>query len=118
MSRSARLLAIFVPLTLAAAGAAQAQPADPLRAAVFRAPLAEPKPATSSDIRVAYDQAPPERPEGVAKTAVDHAFDRKAVASVGFLCGLDERKDTGGAMGAYGSDPQGRFVGAKLHLAF
>ena len=114
-----------LPLALGAvlaltAGAANAQVAgSSLRDAVFRpsakaTTLASPIPA----VGVAYAAAPPERPAGVAKTAIDHAFDRKTTASVGFLCGLDERLDNAGGMGAYGTDPQGRFVGAKLHLTF
>ncbi|THD81258.1 MAG: hypothetical protein E7812_05030 [Phenylobacterium sp.] len=121
---------LFVALGAAlalTAGAAQAQaqlqtPGASLRDAVFRsgakassAMLSSPAPA----IGVAYAQAPPERPAGVATTAIDHSFDRKGVVgSVGFLCGLDSRLDNAGGMGAFGTDPQGRFVGAKLHLAF
>jgi hypothetical protein len=105
------------------AGAAHAQvQGASLRDAVFRsgakaasATLSSPAPA----IGVAYSQAPPERLAGVAKTAIDHSFDRQGVVgSVGFLCGLDSRLDNAGGMGAFGTDPQGRFIGAKLHLAF
>ena len=121
-------LQLRLPLALGAAlaltaGAANAQVAGAsLRDAVFRADakaaatLASPIPASA--VGVAYAGAPAERPAGVAKTAIDHAFDRKTTASVGFLCGLDSRLDNAGGMGAYGTDPQGRFIGAKLHLAF
>jgi len=53
-----------------------------------------------------------------AKTAVDHRFsDRSDVTgSFGFLCGL--QPGHGDAGSAYGVDPHGRFVGAKLSFAF
>ncbi|HZZ69141.1 MAG TPA: hypothetical protein VFE18_13290 [Phenylobacterium sp.] len=56
-----------------------------------------------------------------ATTAVDHRFDRadKVTGSVGFLCGLQpSHAEAGGAGAAYGVDPHGRFVGAKLAFAF
>jgi hypothetical protein len=95
------------------AGAAEAAPADALKAAVFRD--AGPPPRTAA---VTYAEAPAARPDGIARTSLDHAFDKRATGQVGFLCGLDERADAKGAMAAYGSDPHGRFVGAKLSFTF
>ncbi|WP_296600599.1 hypothetical protein [Phenylobacterium sp.] len=67
-----------------------------------------------------FDGAPAPRIAGVAKTAVDHRFDDPGVVgSLGFLCGLEagaERQSGAAAMRGY--DPSGRFVGAKLRLAF
>lgn len=57
------------------------------------------------------------RKAGLARTA----FDRKlgpdeVVGALGFLCGL--QPSGGGSFGAYGADPHGRFLGAKLSRAF
>ena len=40
------------------------------------------------------------------------------VGEAGFLCGLLLHPDTNGAASAYGHDQDGRFVGAKLRVAF
>jgi hypothetical protein len=56
---------------------------------------------------------------GVAQTAVDHHFGAGGVTgSAGFLCGRGAGPDNNGAATAYGYDPEGRFVGAKLSIAF
>ena len=103
-------LALLAAVTLSA-GAAHAQPADPLHAAAFQ------------DRPGAVDLAPappePARPAGVAKTSIDHRFERKDLdGSLGFLCGLQPKSITEGAAAAYGVDPNGRFVGLKLHMSF
>jgi hypothetical protein len=55
-----------------------------------------------------------------AKTALDHRFAGRqdVTGSVGFLCGLKPGHNDGGGAAAYGVDPHGRFVGAKLSFAF
>ena len=55
-----------------------------------------------------------------ARTAVDHRFSRRQdiTGSLGFLCGLQPGHTESGGAGAYGSDPHGRFVGARLSFAF
>ena len=55
-----------------------------------------------------------------AKTAVEHRFSRRQdiTGSLGFLCGLQPGHTESGGAGAYGTDPHGRFVGAKLSFAF
>jgi hypothetical protein len=98
----------LVLLALAVADTAGAQtlprPAPDLTGAVF-AP------------RYAAERA--ERIPGVAKTAVDHRFEKDVTGSFGVLCGLQEGAEkAGGAAAARGSDPAGRFVGAKLRIAF
>jgi hypothetical protein len=109
----------IAPLALAlafgaCAGAAQAGPPEALRAAAF-AQAPAPRPDRTPVVRLA--DGPPARPAGVARTSLDAAFARdRAAASVGFLCGLDERRDQAGGMDAFGADPQGRFVGARLTL--
>ena len=96
------------------AGAARAGAPEALRAAVF---AHAPAPPPDRPLAVHLPDAPPLRPAGVARTSLDAAFaDHRGAASVGFLCGLDERAETSGGMGAFGADPQGRFVGAKLTL--
>lgn len=59
-----------------------------------------------------------ERPEGMAQTSIERRFDRERVSgAVGFLCGRpDSLSGTGGAA-LYGTDPHGRFVGARLSIA-
>ncbi len=54
---------------------------------------------------------------GIAKTAVDHRFADQLTGSLGFLCGL-HGETYQGAAAMRGSDPDGRFLGAKLSLAF
>ena len=56
---------------------------------------------------------------GIAKTSVDYRLSKDgAVGSLGFLCGLKPSADRSGAAQAYGVDATGRFVGAKLRVAF
>jgi hypothetical protein len=58
--------------------------------------------------------------EVFATTAVGHQFDRndKVTGSLGFLCGRQPSHADEGGGAAYGVDPHGRFVGAKLAFAF
>ncbi len=57
-------------------------------------------------------------PAGIARTSLDHRFDDDAVGSFGYLCGLNPGQKMTGAAGAAGYDPMGKFLGAKLSLAF
>lgn len=119
MTRQSLRLAALAATLAFAAGAAHAQS---LAEAVFARPATAPAAAASGpaiSVRLADPDGEAPLPPGVARTAVDHRFAKDgAMASVGFLCGLDSRVEQGGAMRAYGDDPQGRFVGAKLHIAF
>lgn len=66
-----------------------------------------------------YAEANALRAAGIARTSLDRRFaEDDAVGSVGFLCGLQPSHDFSGGASAYGSDPQGRFLGAKLSRAF
>lgn len=98
--------------------AAQALMAAPLKATPGGVALDVAPPRSAVSPR--FDGAPLPRIPGVAKTAVDHRFDDpRVVGSLGFLCGLEpgaERQSGSAAMRGY--DPSGRFVGAKLRLAF
>ncbi len=60
------------------------------------------------------------RRAGIARTSVDRRFaqDDELTGSLGFLCGLQPGAERSGAAAARGHDPSGRFLGAKLSLAF
>ena len=94
-----------VPVARPIGVAAKATPdlADPLD------PLAAPKlVANSLDSEV------------FATTAVDHKFGKRddVTAALGLLCGRQPEHTESGGAAAYGTDPHGRFVGAKLSFAF
>ena len=54
---------------------------------------------------------------GIARTSVDHRFIDRLTGSVGYLCGL-HGQDYDETAAMRGSDSQGKFLGAKLSLAF
>ena len=129
MTRTPLLLAAAL---MALAGAASAQPLDLRLRDVSSAPVA-PAPLQSKIAAPAPDLADPLdglAPTAIqartlstavfAKTAVEHRFDKRddLTGSVGFLCGLQPGHTGNGAAAAYGSDPHGRFVGAKFSIAF
>jgi hypothetical protein len=117
-----------------AAGAAQAQTLDLSRPQLARAPapaLAVTLPGAPA--RAVPDLANPLDPVArpvlqpgamesavFAKTAIDHRFAGKSdvSGSMGFLCGLQPGHNERGGEAAYGVDPHGRFLGAKLSIAF
>ena len=111
-----------VILALGAVGAARAEPvksADSLSSLIridARSLLAQPVGPSP----LAYARSVKPRREGVTQTSVERRFGVRddAVGEAGFLCGLLPHPDTSGAAAAYGHDPDGRFVGAKLRLAF
>ena len=107
-------LAVLAGLALAPAAQAATVP-SPLAAAVF---LRGDLPAQRISIAPAIAQANSLRAAGIAKTSLDARFARPELSgAVGFLCGLQPRRDETIAT-AHGYDPQGRFLGAKLSLAF
>lgn len=108
---------------LALAGTAQAQTAPdallkaPLRATPSGIAL-DPAPAAAF-YTPRYVRAPEPRIPGVARTSVDRRFDESGViGSLGFLCGIEPGAERKGGAAAYGYDPSGRFVGAKLRVTF
>jgi hypothetical protein len=128
-------LLIAAAAILALAGAARAQPLD-LRlpsladAAAPAAPLGV---VGSQTARPAPDLANPLDPLApttlqastlstavFARTAIDHRFARRddLTGSFGFLCGLQPGHTESGVAAAYGTDPHGRFVGARFSIAF
>ncbi|HEY2356462.1 MAG TPA: hypothetical protein VGH86_03365 [Phenylobacterium sp.] len=123
---SRRRLKIILILTaaaaMAAAGAARAQTAA--TALPVKAPEAASRPvvdlANPLDPLAPTSITKPLETAVFARTALDHRFSQRenATGSLGFLCGLQPgHSDTGGAS-AYGVDPHGRFLGAKLSFAF
>lgn len=109
----------------ALAGAARAGTAAPdLNAAVMAAPAAEAGPSSTPKARIllpdAYAGAFALKSRGLAKTAIDGRLDpdQDVTGAVGFLCGLQPGAPRSGAAAARGVDPTGRFLGAKLSLAF
>lgn len=115
-------LAGGVMLAGGAARAATADDAQRLAAAVL-APWAVAASAPHSVAPLALtakagEGLAPARTPGVARTAIDRRLDGEATASLGFMCGLQPGTDRYGAGAAHGYDPTGRFVGAKLSLAF
>jgi hypothetical protein len=129
-------LLVAVAAALAAvAGAAAAQPLDMrlpnlAEASVLAAPVAATGLSTARPAPDLADPLDPQAPTKVqantlstavfAKTALDHRFASRSdlSGSVGFLCGLQPGHGDSGAAAAYGVDPHGRFVGAKLSIAF
>ena len=102
---------------VAVAGVAQAQTA-PLKIAPDVAAVSTPLDMSRlhSDLDLTPDQAEALR-AGIARTSMDHRFVDKLTGSVGFLCGLHGQDyDEGASM--RGADSAGRFLGAKLSLAF
>lgn len=113
--------AALIALATLTAGAAQAQTVD----ALMKAPLQTTNAGVAIDLTQSaaaftprYRHAPEPRIPGVAKTAIDHRYDEGVVGSLGFLCGLDQGAERKGSAAVRGTDQTGRFVGAKLRLAF
>ena len=108
-------------IALLAAGSAQARsPADDLETVALRPTAAGPQAAPAVTIRLPdpYAEAYARKTEGVAKTAIDARLDTDVTGALGFLCGLQSGARQSGAASARGMDPTGRFIGAKLSLAF
>ncbi|HEY5410602.1 MAG TPA: hypothetical protein VIJ94_07735 [Caulobacteraceae bacterium] len=109
-------------LVLPVAGAVQAQTTAPIIQPAAAAP-ASPK-LSWLDQSLTQDSAGFTGAEsdalspGVVRTAVDHRFADRLIGSMGFLCGLHPSVGHEGAEAMRGSDPDGKFLGAKLSLAF
>ena len=118
--------ALLLSLAIAAgASAAGAQVSAPTAELLARAIVSAPAQAKSAS--PALDLSSPRTPSrfadplpaGIARTSIDHRFeDDGAVGSAGYLCGLQPGEKMYGAAGAAGYDPMGKFLGAKLSVAF
>ncbi|HLY77865.1 MAG TPA: hypothetical protein VKQ70_00710 [Caulobacteraceae bacterium] len=115
------ILILTTAATMAAAGAARSQTAAAL-------PVKAPEAAIRPVVDVA-NPLDPLAPTSIthpldtavfARTALDHRFSGRedVTGSLGFLCGLQPGHNETGAASAYGVDPHGRFLGAKLRFAF
>ncbi len=127
LSQAAMALAA---LTLAGAAHAQAPGPSFSPLPVYRSAPAAPS-ASRGDAEIAraaidprtplalsYAQTVALREAGEARTSLDRRFAKDGVTgSLGFLCGLQPRLDEHSGS-AYGIDPHGRFLGAKLSRAF
>lgn len=127
MTAMPALMTILAALATVSAAQAQVAPhADLMTAHLARPAALQSKvdgalnlsrPAAAFD--VAYDRAGPPRIPGVARTSVDRKLaSDDLTGSLGFLCGLEPGAGKDGGAAARGYDPSGRFVGAKLSLAF
>ena len=86
-----------------------------------KAPDAAPdaKAALNAAVSARFSDAGAQKAQGMARTSLDHRFAAKdASGAFGFLCGRPDSLDERAASSAYGSDPHGRFLGAKFSLAF
>lgn len=116
---SGRSVAMGLALALVA-GAAAAGPLSPSQAL---AQAVRPDLARAPAVKLMIDpedaQAHALRRAGIARTAIDRRLSGEDLTgSLGFLCGIQPGADRRGAAAAHGVDPTGRFVGAKLSLAF
>ena len=109
-----RVLPIAVA-ALAFAGAAHAEAPRLNLAPPARSDVAALNAAVLAPDRQAHDLPQP----GVARTAIDRRFEQQgASGAIGFLCGRPDSLDERAASQPLGSDPQGRFLGARLSFAF
>lgn len=58
------------------------------------------------------------RSRGIVTTSVDYGDPGGLGGEAGFICGRQDIPVKDGAAGAYGNDPDGRFLGARLALQF
>ena len=113
----ARMLGLGLALGLMA-GAAQAEVLSPSLAQAVRPDLAR-APAVKLSLDPKSAEAHALKRAGIARTAIDRRLAGDDVTgALGFLCGIQPGADRNGAAAARGVDPSGRFVGAKLSLAF
>jgi hypothetical protein len=109
------------PLDLRLSGRAASAPAAPLGTVGRQTPRPAPDLANPLDpLAPTVVQTGAMQSVVFAKTAIDHRFTRRedVTGQFGFLCGLKPGHNESGGAAAYGVDPHGRFVGAKLSIAF
>jgi hypothetical protein len=106
---------IILAAGLAVAGAARADTAPTLGQPLMLRPV----PAIASPRPVTLQPRDADLAAAVMPVAVDRQFASKDVTgALGFLCGREPGHNDTGSASAFGSDPHGRFLGAKLSLAF
>ena len=107
---------IVLAATAALAGTAQAQTVPAPAGHPLQSPI--PAAALNAAVSARFGEAGAQKGVGLARTSVDRSFEHSATGALGFLCGRPDSLDERAASSAYGSDPHGRFLGAKLSLAF
>lgn len=112
----------LIALAAAIASLADAAHGQPLSLIPAQPPL-QSKVSDASALNAAvsarFSEAAALKGAGVARTSVDRSFDHdRASGAFGFLCGRPDSLDERASASPYGSDPHGRFLGAKLSLAF
>jgi len=116
--------ALVFAAALLAAGSARADAGAADLFAAVRSPIPKAGGAEAPAVRIRlpepYAQAHALKSAGIAKTAIDRRLDgdEDVTGSLGFLCGLQPGARRTGAAAARGVDPSGRFLGAKLSVAF
>ncbi len=116
------MLVRSVGLALAAASLAGAAQAETLTPSQALAQAVRPELARAPVVKLSLDPRSAEahalKRAGIARTAIDRRLDDDVTGALGFLCGIQPGAERSGAAAARGVDPWGRFVGAKLSLAF
>ncbi|WP_293907245.1 hypothetical protein [Phenylobacterium sp.] len=115
-----KLIALSAAMVLAA-GAASAQTAalDEVKALTEAVRPSGDLAKPHASVAARYDRDAALRAAGIARTSVDRRLaSDDLTGSLGFLCGLQPGAERSGAAAVRGYDPSGRFVGAKLSLAF
>ena len=114
--RIAAVPIVAAACALALAGAARA---EPVRLDLTPAPKADAAAALNAAVLAPDRQEHALPAPGLARTSIDRRFDRdRASGAIGFLCGRPDSLDERAKSQAYGADPQGRFLGARLSFAF
>jgi hypothetical protein len=114
-------MAILATVSAIVAGPTHAgtTPGDDAALAITQAVYAPHSRITAAISPASPAQSKPLRIPGVAQTSVDHRFSSEGLTgSAGFLCGMQPGAARTGPASAAGYDPMGRFLGAKLSLAF
>lgn len=114
------LAALAAVAIAAATDEADAQELSPEAAALMAATRAAPQraPQSAAHFTPRYSGDKPVRIRGVAQTSVDAPLGDDTTGSLGFMCGLKPGAEKYGIAAARGYDETGRFIGAKLRVAF
>ena len=115
-------LIVFAAVSLAAGAAHAEAPAQTLIAAQAQ-PILQSRLSDATTLNGAvssrFQEAAALKGVGMARTSFDASLNRRgASGAFGFLCGRPDSLDDRAAASPYGSDPHGRFLGARLSLSF
>ena len=97
---------------------ASAEPASGVAALLAAAVRPGPQQPSFAAIPTPSSRQRDARPEGVAQTSIERRFaSERVTGSLGFLCGRPDNLSGSGGATVFGTDPHGRFVGARLSIA-